>query len=299
MTKTKKLYQKVDVKPKRFGNNNTNAINIIIRPEEKEKNEEEERAEKTTRPSSTQILNTLSQQPSAMDDGMKHQVLGRVSRLDGQSLSKEDLEQQFQQQQQQQLDMIQRMNDSDARQQMSGEANEELIQHIEELRNHVDLRGQMEEEANDAYKMMISQGVKTSLLEMEDRLRQEFEEQHRFNTPPMTPPQSEIDELEDAIAEKGGGDYSPPMTDTSKTLQDLESFYNTLPEYVELHKNGEIGDEELLALRKEVKRTEDNARSIMNSSTVAGVRQAYTMIQQDNQSAKFFKRYANEVHNRN
>ena len=35
MSKQKKLYQKVNVKPKKFGNQNTNAINIIINPDEK------------------------------------------------------------------------------------------------------------------------------------------------------------------------------------------------------------------------------------------------------------------------
>ena len=36
MTKQKKLYQKVNNKPKKFGNNNVNSINIILGEQDRE-----------------------------------------------------------------------------------------------------------------------------------------------------------------------------------------------------------------------------------------------------------------------
>lgn len=90
--KNKKLYQKVNVKPKRAGNTNTNSINIIIHPDEMYKHKE------TPRPS-TSIMNALSQ-PVSTDDSMVKQVLDRANRSDeGNQLKQQDVEAAFQQQQ--------------------------------------------------------------------------------------------------------------------------------------------------------------------------------------------------------
>ena len=77
MDKQKKLYQKVNVKPKKFGNQNTNAINIIINPDE---NEEMYNKNPSSRPNNSSILNTIQQQPREVDPSSKQMILGRAMR---------------------------------------------------------------------------------------------------------------------------------------------------------------------------------------------------------------------------
>lgn len=82
-------YQKVNVKPKRVGNNNTNAINIVINPDENGMYKHNQ----APRPSTSQIMNTLAQ-PTEADPRTVGQILGRMERSgEGQQLSKSDVEQ--------------------------------------------------------------------------------------------------------------------------------------------------------------------------------------------------------------
>ena len=129
--KNKKLYQKVNVKPRRAGNTNTNSINIIIHPDEMYKHKE------TPRPN-TSIMNALSQ-PVSTDDSMVKQVLDRANRSDaGNQLKQQDVEAAFQQQQL--GDMENRIG--------------EMVEHEEAMQELQDQQIQTEDNVNGLIQMM-------------------------------------------------------------------------------------------------------------------------------------------------
>ncbi len=72
---SKKLYQKVNNKPKKFGNNNVNSINIILNPDDEKK-----QLQRPGGGAGSQVIQELARiTPPSLEDA--RQVLGRAQRL--------------------------------------------------------------------------------------------------------------------------------------------------------------------------------------------------------------------------
>lgn len=90
-TKTKKLYQKVDVsKSKRFGNQNTNSINVIVNPRDEDDDDTPNRNMMKITPSLTSQLNVLGGgggniTPQAVNQ-VQQEALRQGEAIDGQSI---------------------------------------------------------------------------------------------------------------------------------------------------------------------------------------------------------------------
>ena len=87
MTK-KKLYQNVNVKPNKNGNQNTNSVNVIINPNEDRNDDDDEMYDKKSSKNNTMM--NMYNNPPQVDSNDMGQILGRAHRHDI-SLTKEDV----------------------------------------------------------------------------------------------------------------------------------------------------------------------------------------------------------------
>ena len=245
MSKQKKLYQKVNVKPKKFGNQNTNAINIIINPDE---NEGMYNKNPTSRPNNSSILNTI-QQPREVDPSSMLNILNRANRQE-KNITAEDVQNlQNEQVNQEQLDMIKMQEQLIQQEKQLEQIKEESLSRIEQIRE-LAYREEDERVAEmvSMYELM-EKNMASQLEKQEDRMTAELndvrnvmgrvKEEDLNNAMPakdeLNPIFDEVEKLEKAMK-------------LNKAIDELNTYYDKSVELIDEYNNKQITFEQLEAL---------------------------------------------------
>ena len=246
MDKQKKLYQKVNVKPKKFGNQNTNAINIIINPDE---NEEMYNKNPSSRPNNSSILNTIQQQPREVDPSSMSNILNRANRQE-KNITAEDVQNlQNEQVNQEQLNMIRMQEQLIQQENQLEQMKEEALNRIEELRE-LAYREESERVAEMAsmYELMEKNMAK-QLEKQEDRMTAELNDVRnvmgRVKEEDLNKAMPAKDELEPIFDEV---EKLETITKLNKGIQNLNALYDETTDLIDEYNRGDLTFEQLEAL---------------------------------------------------
>ncbi len=252
MSKQKKLYQKVNVKPKKFGNQNTNAINIIINPDE---NEEMYNKNPSSRPSNSSILNTI-QQPREVDPSSMLNILNRANRQE-KNITAEDVQNlQNEQVNQEQLNMIRMQEQLIQQENQLEQMKEEALNRVEELRE-LAYREESERVAEMAsmYELMEKNMAK-QLEKQEDRMTAELNDVRnvmgRVKEEDLNKAMPAKDELEPIFDEV---EKLERITKLYKGIDELNTLYDGSVDLIDEYNNKQITFEQLQDLFNPLEKT--------------------------------------------
>ena len=314
MSKHKKLYQKVNVKPKKFGNRNTNAINIIINPDE---NEDMYNKTPSFRPSN--ILNTIREQPREVDPSSKQMILGRAMREDVPITGTQLDELENNRVNQEQLNLMELEERFNVQQQQVDQDREMMGNRLEEMRQTL-----AEDRATaNVHNQYVTDYVDT-LFDYRDRLDNERDEQR--DRSPENPQQyldanyPRPDELNDPIMQqldeiqqfvKGMHEEeeinamqkdeqpssSPRMKEFTKRLQHLDKAYGASDIYIKRFANSNQTDDDWQTFTDNIEPLyEEEAQLFADAKAAnnAGDSTALKMINEDNKQREKLKAFVNE-----
>jgi len=227
MSKNKKLYQKVDVsKSKRFGNQNTNSINIILNPDLEKEDDEMYNGNIMKRPrTSNQVIENIRKAQAGLPKNIAQQILSRNNRANTESsggMTESQLNQvysdmlrnqnvdtmrgdvinQMEEERQAQKDTEVQANLNNVEDIISQEENDRYESLLNDFQR-IDQEQEIQRMENEAFRKVIVDGLKQELDSFEDRLTNEIREvalnQNYPSSEELLSP--EIDKLEEIINE--------------------------------------------------------------------------------------------------